>query len=608
MSQTKAQLIAPIGIVTAPRVVASGVITATTFVGDVSGNVTGITSNTDNLYVGILTATTFVGDFTGIADSITKGSNVVAGIITASKFVGNSTGTVVDLADDTNINVGIITATQFVGNSPGLSAGISAAKNINVGVLTATGGFYGSASAMTGVSVGPVSQQAVTADSANTTIDIGSGNLVYLNQSANTTIGLGTTGTTNELYIVRVKDSTDTARTITWPSTIVWGGGSAPTLVSSKKGGFNVFKLTTRDNGATWYGAGISTYDPAFTAGTLWGMGRNNYGAMAQNDTNSGYSSPVQIGSAETWTDITGYLAINSDGELWGWGRNEYAEAAQNNKTQYSSPVQVPGTTWSKLSEGKNSHLHAIKTDGTLWGWANNGQGQLGVNNKTDYSSPVQIPGTTWAEVAHGNQNSLFRKTDGTLWSCGQNVGGILGLNQPTATYVSSPTQIPGTTWSKIAAWGAARGGGIKTDGTLWTWGSGPTGDGEDSSYSSPKQVPGTDWSDLAPYDSGWHAIRTDGTLWAWGSNASGDLGQNDRTQRSSPIQIPGTTWNGVFSAQQSYATKTDNTAWSWGYAGYGQLGHNQGGPVRYSSPVQLPGSWEEFATDGYRAWGIKYP
>ena len=171
---------------------------------------------------------------------------------------------------------------------------------------------------------------------------------------------------------------------------------------------------------------------------------------MSQNDTYSGYSSPVQIGSAETWTDITGYLAINSDGELWGWGRNEYAEAAQNNKTQYSSPVQVPGTTWSKLSEGKNSHLHAIKTDGTLWGWANNGQGQLGVNNKTDYSSPVQIPGTTWAEVAHGNQNSLFRKTDGTLWSCGQNVGGILGLNQPTATYVSSPTQIPGTTWSKI--------------------------------------------------------------------------------------------------------------------------------------------------------------
>ena len=42
----------------------------------------------------------------------------------------------------------------------------------------------------------------------------------------------------------------------------------------------------------------------------------------------------------------------------------------------------------------------AIKTDGTLWTWGGNYQGGLGQNNTTQYSSPVQIPGTTWYEIS----------------------------------------------------------------------------------------------------------------------------------------------------------------------------------------------------------------
>ena len=41
MSQTKVQLIAPIGIVTASTVEITGVVTATTLVGDIAGTVTG---------------------------------------------------------------------------------------------------------------------------------------------------------------------------------------------------------------------------------------------------------------------------------------------------------------------------------------------------------------------------------------------------------------------------------------------------------------------------------------------------------------------------------------------------------------------------------------
>ena len=98
MSQTKVQLIAPIGVVTASTLETTGVLTATTFVGDIAGTVTGITSTTDNLNLGIITATSFAGDFTGIGSGLTGTPNIVAGIVTATKFVGNTPGTVSGIA------------------------------------------------------------------------------------------------------------------------------------------------------------------------------------------------------------------------------------------------------------------------------------------------------------------------------------------------------------------------------------------------------------------------------------------------------------------------------------------------------------------------------
>jgi alpha-tubulin suppressor-like RCC1 family protein len=50
----------------------------------------------------------------------------------------------------------------------------------------------------------------------------------------------------------------------------------------------------------------------------------------------------------------------------------------------------------------------AKKTDGTLWAWGSNSSGMLGQNNLTYYSSPVQIPGTSWSSISGGNsQHSL---------------------------------------------------------------------------------------------------------------------------------------------------------------------------------------------------------
>ena len=624
MSQTKVQLIAPIGVVTASTLETTGVLTATTFVGDIAGTVTGITSTTDNLNLGIVTATSFAGDFTGIGSGLTGTPNIVAGIVTATKFVGNTPGTVSGLADGTNINAGIITATSFVGNLTGNAAGLSTTTaQVTLGIVTATS-YSGSGANLDGVSSGPVAQQAVTANSSTTTIDLSSGNLIYMTQSANTTVAFANTeGNTDVVYLIRTKDDNTTARTITWPSGFVWNGGTAPTLLNSANAGdAQVFKLTTRDNGATWY-AGEVVYNDNSTGYNLWSWGYNPYGTIGLNS-RTRYSSPVQLPGSwikihQPATNYNGnalgaplFAVKGTAGALWAWGRNQTGQLGHNNAIHYSSPVQLPGTNWACVRGMSLQASFGTKTDGTLWIWGGNPRGQLGQNQGpaqlAGVSSPIQIgTDTTWGttddKVGGGHETPLVIKTDGTLWSWGWGHVGQTG--QDNTTSYSSPVQIPGTTWAKVGRGGGGYGQwAVKTDGTLWSWGlndMGQLGHNDRTYYSSPKQIPGTSWSHVRQATAANYAFRTDGTMWAMGDNSVGNLGLNapESSDRSSPTQIPGTTWSDLVScASNALAMKTDGTIWSWGYQGdRGSLGQNN--QTNYSSPTQIPGTWISISASG---------
>ncbi len=107
-----------------------------------------------------------------------------------------------------------------------------------------------------------------------------------------------------------------------------------------------------------------------------------------------------EIGGHVTWAGKT-------DGTLWAMGDNygdRRGALAQNNQTRYSSPVQIPGTTW-----GTNqNHFRAsgtpltMKTDGTLWSWGYNSSGSIGQNSRQDFSSPVQIGSETdWIAISN---------------------------------------------------------------------------------------------------------------------------------------------------------------------------------------------------------------
>jgi YD repeat-containing protein len=290
----------------------------------------------------------------------------------------------------------------------------------------------------------------------------------------------------------------------------------------------------------------------------LFSWGRNVYGQLGLGNTTV-YSSPKQVGSLTNWSVISaaGELttAIKTDGTLWSWGYNSQGQLGINTTNSISSPQQVGSlTTWSNLGWSKAYvGISAIKTDGTLWTWGINNVGNLGLGDDVFRSSPVQVGAlTNWLRTSGAYGSFVAVKTDGTLWTWGWNTSGQLGTGNVIAR--SSPVQVGAlTNWLQVAGCYNACAA-IKTDGTLWAWGINGNGelginDGITTRTSSPVQIPGTTWCAVAARGNAAYGIKSDNTLWAWGSGRA--TGMYCAGDQSSPIQIPGTTWISVNAGQE---------------------------------------------------------
>lgn len=343
-----------------------------------------------------------------------------------------------------------------------------------------------------------------------------------------------------------------------------------------------------------------------FIPGRLWVCGRNFNGELGDNTTTH-RSSPVQtIGAATNWTSVGSgtntAFGIKSDGSLWTWGIGLDGVLGNNSNTHRSSPVQTvsTGTNWQQCAMGA-FHAAAIKTDGTLWTWGFNqttvnGQGALGVpfGSPSARSSPGQTTasGSNWRSVACAAVAVAAIKTDGTLWLWGTNLFGHLGDNTIIHRSSAVQTVAGGNNWKQVAG-GQEQFGAIKTDGTLWMWGNATTGalgDGTQIHRSSPVQTiaTGTDWRQITVGSFYVAAIKNNGTLWTWGNNSNGQLGDSTRIHRSSPIQTVsgGTNWKTVgAAAETTYTIKTDGSLWAWGRNDNGDIGLPD--ILTRSSPVQ---------------------
>lgn len=199
----------------------------------------------------------------------------------------------------------------------------------------------------------------------------------------------------------------------------------------------------------------------------------------------------------------------------------------------------------------------------------------LTTNVPTVVSTPG-IPTYDWAQAACGYSHTAAIKTNGTLWTWGSNYIGQLGNGNTTAN--QSPIQIGSlTNWAQVSC-GYDYNVAVKTNGTLWAWGAGGNGRlglNNSISRSSPVQVGTlTNWKQVSTGNRVTLAVKTDGTLWGWGDGYNNEI-PGYFGEILSPVQIGAdTTWNHVKCGQSHIiAQKIDGTLWGWGQNHRGQLG-----------------------------------
>tara|TARA_B100001250_G_scaffold3893_1_gene3292 strand:- start:2927 stop:4204 length:1278 start_codon:yes stop_codon:yes gene_type:complete len=387
--------------------------------------------------------------------------------------------------------------------------------------------------------------------------------------------------------------------------------------------------------------------DPWLRYNAMYTSGVNVYGELGQgNQDGSGEGAKfAQVDSQEDFSQVGGCdeasFGVTADGKLMCMGNNPGGVLGLNQPTssRYSSPTQVPGTTWASTCMSHTGSMMGAKTDGTAWFWGRSPssvpQGRLrgvaGYPANQSCSSPVQIPGTSYVANPSRTDQQKFMFTeragylidgDDKLYSWGFQQWGELGQNQggDVSSAVAYKTQVgTDTTWKWVSGYTGPTqvscASAVKTDGTLWALGGAGGPDGcmglgnNKTDISSPTQVgANTNWASISGANmgdkGGFCAMKDDGTLWVWGMTGTGTLGLNQtNVSISSPYSVPGGPWKfGQVCENTMIRLKADDTLWISGdvrAAGMqGETGHQL-----ISSPVQVPSATVGFSSE-MGIWG----
>jgi len=259
----------------------------------------------------------------------------------------------------------------------------------------------------------------------------------------------------------------------------------------------------------------------------------------------------------------------------------------------------IPFTEVKKIAlDPEGNHVLALRR-GTVWAWGHNHFGQVGDGTNVGRTTPVPVDDLmSVVDIGAGNNYSIALKSDGTVWTWGNNENGLLGTGAPPSAAVNRPAQVSSLSSVTAIAAGTDHVLVLKSDGTVWVWGSNSLGQlgvgtAEFAPHTIPAQVSGL--SGIVTIFAGDHvsyAVKADGTVFGWGAAFFGKLGDGTAGfSINSPKELPALkgmidTASGVAS---TVTMKPNGGVLSFGTNFRGQLGRGLPDDGPYPVPTEIP-------------------
>jgi alpha-tubulin suppressor-like RCC1 family protein len=326
----------------------------------------------------------------------------------------------------------------------------------------------------------------------------------------------------------------------------------------------------------------------------------------------AGLSGVTQIATGNSHTcalrndGTVACFGSNFHGEL---GNTTNTEVAVANPT----PTTVAGLSGVTQIATGGTHTCALRNDGTVACFGSNYYGELGTPSPPATAAtnpaPITVAGLSGVtQIAAGDSQTCALRNDGTVACFGRNTYGQLGntSNNGTLNANPTPTTVDGLTGVTAIAVGTSHTCAARNDGTVACFGNNhygqlgnTTNNGTDTANPVPTAVAGL--STVTGIAAGFAqtcALRSDGTVWCFGSNAYGELGNSTNSGTVTPNPTP-TAAAGLSGVTQVAASFVHSCALSGGTVAcvgsnrYGELGVTTNSGTLNPNPFPTTVYWE---------------
>ena len=298
------------------------------------------------------------------------------------------------------------------------------------------------------------------------------------------------------------------------------------------------------------------------TDGSLWTWGRG--------DTFLGTYKPTKNSQEDVVYATPGddtMASITKDGKLWTWGNTDHGKLGRPSSGATFLGRSSEPTMEDVQSVAADAHMLVLKKDGTVWSCGYNYCGQLGNGEYNVWKDNPTLEKVAYLEdvieVSADWQLSAAIKKDGTLCVWGR--GYYLGLSDE-----NSRIPYPEPIMSDVKQVGVGVGLALKNDHTLWSF----------------RKRPFTKIMDnVAAISEGQAVLKTDGTLWVWGSNERGCLGNGTKSSQwlnpedavcvMDNVRMFAANNRGGHTDTAIVVEKNDGSIWAWGSNEFHTVGNN---------------------------------